>query len=295
MTFAYPMQKLQDWLTQQWVIFRGRKINPEEVPWLMGPFGNLEAISPDFIRQFALKENLIVDKETNTRGLIPSMHGLNLPVAEFQQLSQDVIDFYERTTNYSLDFSVQWNPFFRIFGVLLNKLFSNRINQLNVPTKNNQNGQLLNSELLNLVDPETGQVRYTFWYRSVKASGQVIYSGVYGLSTLPSGKTCIKAVFPLPNGNATVLMTAAVGAKGELILDSSGKQFGDAGFYFLLKDAKGNYWSQFVRSFRDRLIVATAPDHISARQTLTLWHRKVLTFNYKIVRNRAMPEQQIDA
>lgn len=289
MNFAYPMQKLQDWITQQWVIFRGRKIDPETVPWLMGPFGNLEPIGIDFIQQFARKEGLIADRETKTKGLIPSMNQLDLPEEEFQKLSQAVIDFYERTSEYSLDFLVQWNPFFRIFGVLLNKLFSNRINQLNVPTRNYPHGQLLNSELVNLVDPHTGQIKYTFWFRSVRSSGQVIYSGAYGLSTLPSGQTCIKAVFPLPNGNATVLMTTRVGENGALILDSSGKQFGDAGFYFLLKDAKGNYWSQFVRSFRDRLIVANGGDHISAAQTLTLWNRKVLTFQY-IIQQHSTPQ-----
>ncbi|WP_445432176.1 hypothetical protein [Chryseobacterium indoltheticum] len=99
---------------------------------------------------------------------------------------------------------------------------------------------------------------------------------------MPSGKTCVKAVFPLPNGNATVLMIPSVGENGELILDSSGKKFGDAGFYFLLKDSKGEYWSQFISSFRDRLIIGSENDLISAEQTLTLWHIKVLTFNYKI-------------
>ena len=56
MRFAYPMQKIQDWWTQQWVIFRGRKINSFEASWLMGPFGNQDVIGEDFINQFAKKE-----------------------------------------------------------------------------------------------------------------------------------------------------------------------------------------------------------------------------------------------
>jgi hypothetical protein len=284
MNLAYPTQKFQDWVTQQWVIFRGRKIDPNEVSWLMGPFGNLDIIGEDFINQLAEKESLVIDKGTKTHGLIPSIDMLNIPEIEFSNLSRDIIDFYENTANYALDFSVKWDPFFKVFGVLLNKLFSNRINQLNIPTTNIKDDELLKSEIITLVDPKSDQVKYTFWFRSVQSSGQVIYSGAYGISTLPSGKACIKAVFPLPNGNATVLMTPGVGTNGELILDSSGKEFGDAGFYFLLKDSKENYWAQFIRSFRDLLIVSTEHDHISAEQTLTLWHRRVLTFNYKIKR-----------
>lgn len=276
------MQKFQDWMTQQWVILRGIKIKPEDFPWLMGPFGNLDAIGEDFIIQFAEKENLIIEKDSKAKGIIPSMLKLNLSETDFSNLSKNVIGFYENTANHHLDFSVKWNPFFKFFGILINKLFSNRINQLNIPTKNIDDSESLKSEIINLIDPKTNEIKYTFWFRSIESSGQVIYSGVYGICKLPKGKTCVKAVFPLPNGNATVLMNPSVGKKGELILDSSGKQFGDAGFYFLLKDSKGEHWSQFIRSFRDKLIIGSENDLILAEQTLTLWNLKVLTFNYKI-------------
>lgn len=282
MRFAYPMQKFQDRVTQQWVILRGRKIKPEDFPWLMGPFGNLDAIGEDLIYQFAKKENLTVEKDSKAKGIIPSMQKLNLSEAEFSNLSKKVIGFYENTSNHNLDLSVHWNPLFKFFGILINKLFSKRIDQLNIPTKNISDPKSLKSEIINLVDPATNEIKYTFWFRFIESSGQVIYSGVYGISNLPSGKTCVKAVFPLPNGNATVFMIPTVGENGELILDSSGKKFGDAGFYFLLKDSKGEYWSQFIKSFRDRLIIGSENDLISAEQTLTLWHQKVLTFNYKI-------------
>jgi hypothetical protein len=276
------MQKIQDWLTQQWVILWGKKIDPEVYPWLFGPFGNLDAIGEDFLVQLAEKENLNIDRATKTSGLIPSIDQLQLSAAEHSNLPYQVIDFYENTSNYDLLFSVKWKPFFRGFGILINRLFSHRLNQLNIPTENSKHPEAIASQLINLVDSSINQVKYTFWLRSIKSSGQTIYSGAYGVSTLPSGKACIKAVFPLPNGNATVLMTPSVGKNGELILDSSGKQFGDAGFYFLLKDAKGEYWSQYIRSFRDRLIVRVENGRLSAEQTLTLWHQEVLRFHYTI-------------
>jgi hypothetical protein len=125
-------------------------------------------------------------------------------------------------------------------------------------------------------------VKYTVWFRTFKATKQVLYSGVYTTCTLPSGKACIKAVFPLPNGNATVLMSPSVGPNGELCLNSSGKKFGDPGFYFSLKDSKGNVWSQYISSFRDQLNVYCIDGNITAEQTLTLWHKRVLRMNYEI-------------
>jgi len=282
MRFAYPMQKIQDWLTQQWVIIWGQKINPAEFSWLIGPFGNLDAIDENFITEFAEKEKLKVVQDAKTGGLIPSINSLNLSEIERSSLPSQVIDFYENTARYDLHFSVKWNPLFKIFGVLISRLFSRRLRQFNIPTSNSKNFHPLKSELISLAEPDSDKVKYTFWLRSIKSSGQPVYSGVYGITTIPSGKTCIKAVFPLPNGNATVLMTPCVGKNGELILESSGKKFGDAGFYFLLKDSKGEYWAQYIRSFRDRLILRSANSILSAEQVLTLWKKEVLRFNYKI-------------
>lgn len=282
MALAYPIQKFQDWFTQQWVILWGKKFDPAKALWLIGPFGNLNGIGEDFINQLAAKENLIVERETSSHGLIPSIGVLSLSESELSIVSKQVIDFYEKTAKYNLFLTVKWNPFFRVFGVLVNTLFSKRINQLNIPTENSKVPDSLTSEIVRLLDAKTNEVKYTIWFRTIKTSNRVAYAGVYGTCVLPSGKTCIKAVFPLPNGNASVIMTPSVGENGELILDSSGKNFGDAGFYFLLNDSKGNYWAQFIRSFRDRLIVREEYGHISAEQKITLWGLKVLEFSYKI-------------
>lgn len=283
MALAIPMQRVQDWLTQQWVIIRGRKIDPNDFQWLIGPFGNVGDIGEAFINQLAEKEGLIVKRNCDETGLIPSIRDLGLSVNERTRLSPAVIDFYENTSKYDLSISVRWNPFFKIFGALIGKLFSNRINQLNLPTQNFDESESISSELINLIDPISNTIVHTIWFRTLESTGQVVYSGAYGTCELPSGKACIKAVFPLPNGNATVLMSPTVGDKGELILDSSGQSFGDAGFYFLLVDSKGNLWSQFIKTFRDRLMVSDERTQILAEQSLTLWNLRVLVFKYRIV------------
>ena len=284
MRIAYPKQKFQDWFTQQWAIFRGRKVNPETVPWLMGPIGNLGSNAVDFVEKLAKSEGLIIDKKTTFEGLIPDINKLQLSEQELTLLSDKVIDFYKHTANYHINFSLKWNPFFKVFGKLITVLFSNRIKQLNIPTNQSSSLKEINSEITTLSDPISGEIKYTVWYRSYKATGQVIYSGVYTTCILPSGKSCVKAIFPLPNGNATVIMTPSVADNGSLSLDASGKKFGDPGFYFLLTDSKKGLWSQYISSFRDLLVVSPNKENISTEQTLTLWGIRVLRFNYKINR-----------
>lgn len=282
MALAFPMQRLQDWFTQQWVIIRGRKINPKDCAWLLGPFGSTGDIGEAFIEQLASKEGLNVIRNGRSRGLISSIKILDLPEPELARLHKPVVDFYENTANYDLSVSVKWNPFFRLLGVITNKLFSNRLNQLHIPTQNSPDPESISSEIITLVEPGSDDAKHTIWFRKIESSGQVLYSGVYGICELPSGTVCVKAAFPLPNGNATVLMIPTVGPDGELILESSGGKFGDAGFYFLLNDSKGNVWSQYIRSFRDRLVIRAESGEILAEQTLTLWNLKVLVFSYRI-------------
>jgi len=275
-------QNFQDWITQQWVILFGKKINTKDYKWLIGPFGKTNGIGEKFISQLAETESLLIDINSKSKGLLQSISQLNLTEQETNKLSKEVIDFYENTGNYNFDLTVKWNPLFKVFGFLLKVIFSNRIQQLNIPMNNSEDSNGLKSEIIKLIDENTKEIKHTFWLRTFIKSKQVVYSGVYGCCTIPSGKTCLKAVFPLPNGNATVVLNPSVGKNGELILTSSGRKIGDSGFYFLLKDAKGELWTKFIKSFKDELVVSATNDIISAKQTLTFWNLRVLQFNYDI-------------
>ena len=116
---ANTKQSFQDWITQQWVILFGQKIDKLEHKWLLGPFGELNGIGVKFIKQLADKENLAIDNQQNGKGLIQSINQLNLSEKELEVLSQNVIDFYQNTSDYNLKLKVKWNPLFKLFGVLL--------------------------------------------------------------------------------------------------------------------------------------------------------------------------------
>lgn len=281
---AKPMQRFQDWFTQQWVIIWGRKIIPSEYLWLIGPFGEINGIGESFIHQLAEKENLLIIRNSKSKGLLNSISAIKLSDNEIQYLSPKVIEFYEKTSEFNLHFKVKWNPIFKLFGYLVNVLFSKRINQLNIPTKNIDKSKSITNEIIELINKENNEVKYKIWLRKIKSTNQVIYSGIYMTCKLPTGVTCIKAIFPLPNGNATVILRPSIGEKNELILDSSGKKFGDAGFYFLLNDSRGNIWSQYIRNFKDKLIVSYVNEDLKAIQTLKLWNINVAKFEYKMTK-----------
>jgi hypothetical protein len=216
MKFAYPSQRFQDWLSQQWVILRGQRIDPDNASWLMGPFGNTDSIADKFIAKLALREHLKVERNAKTSGLLSSINELELSSSEYKRLTPEIVDFYENTALYNLDLSIEWNSCFRIFGGLVNYCYSNRLKQLNFPLNPLELSHGINSEIVTLRDPDTGNIKYTVWYRTLKCNGRVLYSGIYSTCKIPSGKVCVKVMFPLPRGNATVIMAPTVGPNGEL-------------------------------------------------------------------------------
>ncbi|WP_413511202.1 hypothetical protein [Myroides odoratus] len=282
MATASFKQKFQDWFTQQWIILWGKKFNPSDCPWLLGPFGQVNDKGEDFIVRLAKKEQLLLLRNCKPAGLLSSITHLHLSEGEMDRLAENVINFYEKTSDYNLAITLKWNPLFQGFGYLVRLLFSRRIKQLDLPTSSNTNMDQLTSEIIQLVNPNTKKVHYTFWLRTVASSSTIVFLGIYGTCQLPNGNTAIKVIFPLPNGNATVLMKPNVGLKGELILDSNGKRWGDVGFYFLLQDTKGQHWAQYIATFKDKLIVQAHSDKLKAQQQLKLYGLSVLSINYSI-------------
>ena len=62
------------------------------------------------------------------------------------------------------------------------------------------------SRIVRLSDAQ-GQVRHTAWVRTSVETGVPVFVGQYGTATIPGhAGPCIKVVFPLPNGNAIILL-----------------------------------------------------------------------------------------
>lgn len=292
MAFAYPSQRLQDWLSQQWVIALGRRIEPAVIPWLAAPYGMVDTIGDSYLEHLAASEGLAVDRTASRAqgggageaGLF-CVDELGLDATSRARLHPEVAAFYERTTAFELEMWVLWSPWFWAGGNLLRRLYSRRLKQLNLPMNARETSRGLRSEIIRLRVPASGAVRHTIWYRVLKSTGEALYSGLYGVVDLPSGARCLKIVFPLPRGNATEIFQVAVGPSGELLLDTGGRRFGDAGFYFQLIDGGGRHHAQHIPSFRDRLRVYVDEDGIlRADQVFTLWGRNVVELRYRMLR-----------
>ncbi len=233
-----------DWVTQQWVKATGRRVSLDDVPWLNGPIAGVGGVGAAFFNNLAEREGLVADRTTPGRGLL-RFSDLAGPTFDQSAVNPIVRNFYERTSEYEMESWSEWCGALRPFGWALARLFSRRLQQLNVPLAPLDTSEGTSSEVVQLRDPKSGRVVHTAWIRELRRTRSILYAGTYSTVTVPGHvNPCVKVVFPLPNGNAIVILKPEVDASGALTVTSSGERFGDPGFYFTVHAPTGAVWAR---------------------------------------------------
>jgi hypothetical protein len=272
---------LTDWLTQRWVITTGRKISLTEYPWLEGPIGKTRRIGSDFFVNYARETDATIQPGD---GILPSIDALRSEGVDTTRIQPLVREFYEHTNKYSLDAWSEWSGVFAPFGRSLFWLFSKRLQQLNVPQHSLDTARGMESSVSYLNEARTGRFLFASWVRRLIATGDVIYAGAYSTIRLPGyDDPCVKVTFPLPNGNAIVVMRPQLTESKGLKLISAGQEFGEPGFYFTVHRKKSGIWARYVRAMQESIDVYRGIDGVCrADHVLRLFGKVFLRLHYAI-------------
>jgi hypothetical protein len=220
----------------------GRRHARAEVTWLLGPIGGA-TIGDRPYEEIAHAERLSIERLATTGGLVPDFAALASAEFDPGRVDARIRDFYEHTARYRLDTWATAHFPARLALWLLVTTISRRVQQLDLPLDGLDTAKGITSEII-LLRESTGAVRYTGWFRSRVHDGRVLYTGFYMTQRVPvDGAPCVKAVFPMPEGNATVILRPVNDGSG-FRLASAGAGFGDAGFYRVQR------WGDGVRVWR---------------------------------------------
>lgn len=280
---AFP-GTMVDRLTQRWVRWTGREVALSDHRWLDGPIGDPDVIGERFFERYTRDRGLRCVAGAPA-GLMPAFAALAGPGVDPGAVAPGVADFYEQTSAFDLDVWAEWTGPFRPFGRALAVIFSRRLQQLNLPLSSLDTSRGMSSDVVPVVDATTGRHVFTAWVRRLLGTGHVIYVGAYSTCTVPDeARTCVRVVFPLPRGNAIVIMRPSIGADGSLTLISAGRAFGSPGFYFTVHSPHGRVWAKYVRAMRESIRVYEDGDEVRAEHVLTLSGLTFLRLHYRLRR-----------
>ena len=176
--------------------------------------GDADTIGPEYLNRLAEKAGQTVRVNAADARITPNFVNLRAGAFEPARVNPRIGSSTERTVDYRLDLWSYWCRCYRPFGWLMNVLFSRRLQQLNLPISPMEPSRGITSDIVQLCDGETEEVRTTAWLRQFNVTGDAIYVGLYSTETPPhTPGPCVKVVFPLPNGSANVYLSAGGGRR----------------------------------------------------------------------------------
>lgn len=255
-----------------------------DVPWLAGPVGQTDIISDSVFRRIAEQRGLELHVNTPGAGLMASLFELSGNHFRPDGVDPRIRDFYENTSRYRLDAWCQWNLLFFPLGWMLAWLFGRRLQQLNMPLAPLETSQGISSSIIQLKEPASHRVCLTGWVRKYVRTGEIIYAGVYDVCAPPDEPgPCVRVVFPLPNGSATVILRPELQADGSLVLSTHSRHFGGAGFYFVVTNGDGTLHVRYVRAMTETIHVYVDPrGELRADHVFFFWGVRFLQLHYRI-------------
>jgi hypothetical protein len=269
-----------DRVTQSWVRLTGREVRFDKHPWLRGPVGDPERIADEWVAREAQR---LGGSLVEGGGLLGSLTLLAGEEFDPSLLAGPVVDFYQNTARWRLEMWSQWCPAAWPFGWLLSAVFARRLQQLALPLRPLDVAQGMDSRVVGVRGPDGAQLGAA-WLRNLRSTGQLVYSGWYGVATVPHRRDpSIRVVFPLPNGSITIFLRPEVGPNGSLILASPLGRFGDDGAYLIVTQPDGHgAWTRRV-PLAERFVVWIDDEGIlRTDHALDLWRIPVIRLHYRL-------------
>jgi hypothetical protein len=274
-----------------WIIYRliwlfGRTHHRADIAWLIGPTGG-PVIGSTAYNEVAAREGLSIERHAKHVGLVPDWRELAGEGFDANLVDAKIRDFYEHTAEFAMDvWSRTYFPASLALALLVTTI-SRQVNQLNFPLSPLETALGMTSEIIALRTPD-GAIKYTGWFRTLtNEAARAIYTGFYMTQHVPEEKAaCVKVVFPMPNGNATVVLRPKVDAGGALELDSGGGRFGGAGFYRVqVRDAdRVRVWR--IRTLKEHFRVYVDPKGaLRCDHSVKFLGLPVLRLHYKMFRS----------
>jgi len=271
----------------------GRRIDLSgEHAWLDAPMSAGARVRDGWLQETADRIGGTLREDVAGAGLMADFAALDGPGFAAADLRHEVRDFYEHTSDWRMEVWTGWTPIFWPGGELVSRLFGRRVEQLALPTRPLDVARGMDSRV-SVLEDASGEQHSAGWLRTLRSTGEYVYSGCYSFRTLPGAdRPSVHVAFPLENGNVQVFLRPELDADGSLRLLSPGDPFGGNGAYVVVRDGGSTY-------------AARAPIHetfhvyvdeegiLRTDHQLRIWSATAVRLHYKLerkVRSRMVSE-----
>jgi hypothetical protein len=271
-----------DRLTRMFWRFRGGPVDlVGDEQWLSAPMHDAETVGDSWLVAAGAAHGGTVS-ESASGGLLADMSHLDGPGFQAVNLRPEIRDFYEHTARWRMEVWTEWSPVFQPGGELISRLFGRRVQQLALPTRPLAVAHGMDSRVAVILGPD-GDQRAAAWLRTLRSTGEYVYSGCYSTQLLPGKRQpSVHVAFPLQAGNVQVFLRPRAEPDGSLRLSSPPGPFGDNGAYVVVEDRGGFHAARapIHESFR---VYVDGEGVLRTDHALCLWSATVVRLHYKLL------------
>ena len=271
-----------DLLTRRWWRAVGRPVDlAGEHAWLDAPMAGGSVVRDGWLADAAVKAGGEVREGFAGAGLVADFAQLDGPGFRADDLHADVRAFYEHTSDWRMEVWTGWAPLFWPGGELISRLFGRRVGQLALPMRPLDVAHGMDSRVSVITDG-AGTQQAAGWLRTLRSTGDYVYSGCYSHRVLPgSDRPSVHVAFPLERGNVQVFLRPYADPDGSLWLRSAGGGFGSDGAYIVVEDGGSTYAARIP--IREKFHVFVDDEGVlRTDHELRLWAAEVVRLHYKL-------------
>lgn len=263
----------------------GRRIDVAgEHSWLRAPMSDGAQVRDGWLAAEASAYGGVVSEGVPGAGLLASLAELDGPGFSAAAVRPEIRDFYEHTTDWRMEVWVAWSPLFWPAGELVSRMFGQRLEQLALPTRPLDVARGMDSRIAVIADGD-GRQRAAGWLRTLRSTGDYVFSGCYSSRLLPGAdRPSVHVAFPLESGNLQVFLRPDLGDGGSLWLRSPGERFGGNGAYVVAQD-RGRTWASRAPLHETFHLYVDDEGVLRADHVLKLWSAPAVRLHYKLERH----------
>jgi hypothetical protein len=249
--------------------------------WLAAPTHDGHTVGDGWLQAAAASYGGAVREQVEGAGLLADMALLDGPGFSAAGLRPEIRDFYEHTSDWRMEVWTQWNTLFQPGGEVISRFFGRRVQQLALPTRPLDVALGMDSRVATIVDAG-GEQRAAGWLRTLRSTGEYVYSGCYSTRTLPgTEQPSVHVAFPLQAGNVQVFLRPKVLPGGALELSSPAGTFGRDGAYVVV-EGRGRTHAARAPIHELFRVYVDAEGVLRTDHTLRLWSATVVRLHYKL-------------
>ena len=273
-----------DLLTRKWWRMWGREVDlAGEHSWLRAPTSAGPVVGDGWLADAAATYAGEVRDDVLGAGLIHDFSELDGPGFASVDVATEVRDFYEHTSQWRMEVWTGWTPLFWPGGELISRLFGKRVGQLALPMRPLDVARGMDSRIALITDHE-GRQQAAGWLRTLRSTGDYVFSGCYSQRTLPGAdRPSVHVAFPLELGNVQVFLRPDVEADGALRLRSPAGQFGEDGAYVVVED-EGRTYAARAPVHEEFHVYLDEEGVLRTDHRLSLWSADVVRLHYRLER-----------